>query len=99
MGLVVGTISQTARVSVVRRNLKEAEGKILHRRTETAYKALVERTSLLNKTKSNTTRTPWCKCGGDMGGKLLLLTGEILQGFEGQRKPHDTRRTHAVMHG
>lgn len=31
------------------------------------------RTSLLNKTKSNTARILWCKCGGHMGGKLLLL--------------------------
>jgi hypothetical protein len=36
---MVGTISRTARVSVARRNLKEAEGKIPARRTEIAYKA------------------------------------------------------------
>jgi hypothetical protein len=34
-----GTISRTARVSVARRNLKKAEGKIPARRTEIAYKA------------------------------------------------------------
>ena len=34
-----GTISRTARVSIVRWNLKEAEGKALTRRTGIAYKA------------------------------------------------------------
>jgi hypothetical protein len=34
-----GTISRTARVSVARRNLKKAEGKIPARQTEIAYKA------------------------------------------------------------
>jgi hypothetical protein len=34
-----GTISRTARVSIVRWNLKEAEGKALARRTGIAYKA------------------------------------------------------------
>jgi hypothetical protein len=38
MDLVVGTISRTARVSLVTRNLKEAEGKVPHRRTETVYR-------------------------------------------------------------
>jgi len=92
MGLVVGTISQTARVSTVRWNLKEAEGKVSHRRTETTYKAYVERTSLPNKTKSNTTRIPRCKCSGDMRWKLLFLSGEVWQiscdyGFR-SNKPH-----------
>ncbi len=32
-GLIGGTVSRTARVSVVRRNLKEAAGKTLARRT------------------------------------------------------------------
>jgi hypothetical protein len=36
---MVGTVSWTARVSVARRNLKEAAGKILARRTEIAYEA------------------------------------------------------------
>ena len=79
MGLVVGTISQTARVSIVRWNLKEAEGKVSHRRTETTYKAYVEWTSLPNETKSNTTRIPRCKCSGDMRWKLLFLSGEVWQ--------------------
>jgi len=35
-----GTVSRTARVSTVRWNLKEAEGKALARRTEIAYKAV-----------------------------------------------------------
>ena len=35
-----GTISRTARVSIARRNLKEAEGKALTRRTEIAYKVV-----------------------------------------------------------
>jgi hypothetical protein len=34
-----GTISRTARVSIVRWNLKEAAGKTLARRTEIAYEA------------------------------------------------------------
>jgi len=34
-----GTISRTARVSIARWNLKEAAGKALARRTETAYEA------------------------------------------------------------
>jgi len=36
---MTGTVSRTARVSVVRRNLKEAAGKIPARRTEIAYEA------------------------------------------------------------
>jgi hypothetical protein len=39
MGPTVGTISRTARVSVVRLNLKEAAGKTLARRTGIAYEA------------------------------------------------------------
>ena len=39
MGPTAGTISRTARVSVVRLNLKEAAGKTLARRTEIAYEA------------------------------------------------------------
>jgi len=38
---MVGTVSRTARVSVARRNLKEAAGKVLARRTEIAYEAVV----------------------------------------------------------
>ena len=38
---MVGTISRTARVSGVTRNLKEAAGKILARRTEIAYEAVI----------------------------------------------------------
>ena len=37
--LMTGTPSRTARVSVVRRNLKEAAGKLLARGTRTAYEA------------------------------------------------------------
>jgi hypothetical protein len=36
---MVGTDSRTAKVSVVRRNLKEAAGKVLARRTGIAYEA------------------------------------------------------------
>ncbi len=36
---MVGTVSRTARVSVARRNLKEAAGKLPARRTEIAYEA------------------------------------------------------------
>ena len=36
---MVGTVSRTARVSVARRNLKEAAGKVPARRTEIAYEA------------------------------------------------------------
>jgi hypothetical protein len=36
---MVGTVSRTARVSVARRNLKEAAGKIPALRTEIAYEA------------------------------------------------------------
>jgi hypothetical protein len=36
---MVGTVSRTARVSGVTRNLKEAAGKVPARRTETAYEA------------------------------------------------------------
>ena len=36
---MVGTVSRTARVSVVRRNLKEAVSKVPARRTGTAYEA------------------------------------------------------------
>jgi hypothetical protein len=41
MGPTVGTISWTARVSVVRLNPKEAAGKTLARRTEIAYEAVM----------------------------------------------------------
>ncbi|MDW0115319.1 hypothetical protein [Sporosarcina saromensis] len=54
----------------MRWNLKEAGGKIPNRRTETAYKAELERTSLQHKTKSNTARIPYSKCSGYMGGRL-----------------------------
>jgi hypothetical protein len=37
---MVGTDSRTARVSVARRNLKEAAGKVLARRTGIAYEAV-----------------------------------------------------------
>jgi hypothetical protein len=43
-------------VSVAKRNLKEAGGKIPGRRTETAYKAKARRTSFQNKTKSQMNR-------------------------------------------
>jgi len=38
---MTGTVSRTARVSGVTRNLKEAAGKILARRTEIAYEAAI----------------------------------------------------------
>jgi hypothetical protein len=41
MGPTAGTISRTARVSVVRLNLKEAAGKALARRTGIAYEAVM----------------------------------------------------------
>ena len=75
-------------MSTVRWNLEEAEcqgikqpltGKIPNRRTETTYKAVQEWTNVLNNTKSNAARIPCGKCGGYMGGKLLLLPEEILQ--------------------
>ena len=47
-------------------------------------KAYAEGTSLPNKAKSNTARTLRCKCGRYMRGRLLLLTGEVLQWGEGQ---------------
>lgn len=54
MGLAVGTICRTAKWAIVGWELKEVEGKILHRRTETAYKAKGKLlpTSLPNQTKS-----------------------------------------------
>ena len=59
-----GTVSRTARVSIERRNLKEAEGKALARRTETAYEALaVGKESIIFKAQylhGNCGR----KCGG-----------------------------------
>ena len=42
-----------------------------------SHQAEVERMSLHNKTKSNTTRTLHSKCGGYMGGRLLFLPGEV----------------------
>lgn len=41
MGPAAGTISRTARVSVVRLNLKEVAGKTLARRTGIAYEAVM----------------------------------------------------------
>ena len=43
--------SRTARVSIVRWNLKEAVSKLLVRRTEITYEARFRLVSLLNKTK------------------------------------------------
>ena len=45
--------SRTARVSIVRWNLKEAAGKSLVRRTEITYKARLREISWLKATKSN----------------------------------------------
>ena len=78
--LAVGSVSRTARVSIVRWNLKEAEGKVPNRRTEIAYKAEKGRTSLQHKMKSNTARTPASKCGGYMGWRLLHLIRGGLRG-------------------
>jgi len=47
-----------ARVPAARRDLKEAGGKTLARRTETAYKAHLGRVSLQKKAKPNTAQTP-----------------------------------------
>lgn len=46
--------------------------RIPNRRTETVYKAELERISLHHKTKSNTARVPYSKCSGYMGlGKVM----------------------------
>ena len=42
-------------------------------------KAVLERTSVPDNTKSDAARIPCGRCGGYMGGKLLLLPGEVLQ--------------------
>ena len=48
---------------IVKWNLKEAGGNPSVQRTGIAYKAFAGRTSLRYKTKFNTARIPWCKCG------------------------------------
>ena len=86
--LAVGSVSRTARVSIVRWNLKEAEGKVPNRRTEIAYKAEKGWTSLQHKMKSNTARIPASKCGGYMGWRLLHL---IRGGLRGKLPTRGTR--------
>ena len=39
-----------------------------------------------NNTKSNTARIPYGKCGGYVGGKWLLLPGEVLQAVSREKK-------------
>jgi len=41
-----------------------------------------------NNTKSNAVRVPCGKCGGYMGGKLLLLPGEVLQTASREKNPN-----------
>ncbi|MCQ5129123.1 hypothetical protein NE562_05580, partial [Butyricicoccus faecihominis] len=62
-------------------------GKVSGRRTETTYKAVQGRTSLLNKTKSNATRILHGKCGGSMKRRLLFLPGEVLQTESKEKNP------------
>ena len=63
----------------MRRLRSASAGKPSGRRTEIAYKADWERTNLLNKMKSNVTRTPGGRCGGYVRGRLLFLPGEVSQ--------------------
>lgn len=44
------------------------------------------------KTKSDTTRTLYSKCGGYMGRRLLFLPGEVLQHASGKRDAETPHR-------
>ena len=76
---MAGSAQLKARASVVRQSLKEAGGKPLARRTETAYKAYaVDKTPMqakVQKPHGNGMR----KCGGWMRGKISFLPGEVSQ--------------------
>ena len=58
-------------------NLKEVGRKISNGRTETRYKADLERMNLPNKVKSNTAQIPYSKSSRYMRGKWLRLPGEV----------------------
>ena len=49
--------------------------------------------SLQTKTKSNTTRALYSRCGGYMGGRLLFLPGEISYPTPGKRDAETTHRS------
>jgi hypothetical protein len=72
-----GSISRTARVSIARWNLKEAEGKPLARRTEITYEACTP------DEKAIIFKVPYlygryvCKCGGHKREGECALPGEI----------------------
>ena len=72
-----GTVSRTARVSAARRNLKEAAGKTLARRTEIAYEAAAP------DEKANIFKVPYLYgrrgriCGGHKREGARALPGEI----------------------
>jgi len=65
-----------SKVGVARRGLKEAGGKLLTRRTETAS-GIRRRASLQNKMKPNSYPDRRCKCGGYMVGKNAILPEEV----------------------
>jgi hypothetical protein len=68
---------------------------------------------LHDKTKSDTTRTLWCKCGGCMGRRLLALTRGDLDGMRwkgavepseqllsrGKTEHPEVSRGHSTMRG
>ena len=76
---MVGTVSRTARVSVARRNLKEAEGKVLARRTEIAYEACkLDEEAIIFKVRYLYGKLVR-RCGGHKREGESALPGEICQ--------------------
>ena len=78
-GLIGGTVSRTARVSIARWNLKEAAGKALARRTGTAYEAamLGERANRLKARILSGKHGR--RCGGHKCEGERALPGEVCQ--------------------
>ncbi len=71
---MTGTPSRTARVSVVRRNLKEAAGKLLARGTRTAYEASSRWARGQVDSKPNVIRTESAYMRRVCGRKVTCLT-------------------------
>ncbi len=72
-----GTISRTARVSIVRWNLKEAAGKALARRTEIAYEAVrLDEKAHIFKVQYLSGKLG-CRCGGHKREGESAIPGEI----------------------
>ena len=75
-----GTASRTARVSIARWNLKEADGKTLVRRTETTYEANTRDKRAKRLKVQFLHRTRGRRCGGHKREGHRALPGEVSDG-------------------